>query len=137
VKITTFFLMNAFSVSYSMHESLARDIKQKHLLLRGCTPRHLIKTCKNKGKGKVVVVLLTEHHAMKAYCGSGSIAEPILSTRHEMWSASRPGRFTPWGRSPFTHWIGGWVGPRAGLDMIVKRKIPSPCWDSNPRSSSP
>jgi hypothetical protein len=24
------------------------------------------------------------------------------------------------------------VGPKAGLDMVVKRKIPSPCWDSNP-----
>jgi hypothetical protein len=29
------------------------------------------------------------------------------------------------------------VGPRAGLDAVVKRKIPSPCRDSNPRSSSP
>jgi hypothetical protein len=24
------------------------------------------------------------------------------------------------------------VGPRAGLGAVVKRKIPSPCWDSNP-----
>jgi hypothetical protein len=24
-----------------------------------------------------------------------------------------------------THWLGGWVGPRAGLDAVVKRKIPS------------
>jgi hypothetical protein len=24
------------------------------------------------------------------------------------------------------------VGPRAGLDAVVKRKIPSPCRDSNP-----
>jgi len=29
-------------------------------------------------KGKVVAVLLTEHHAMKAYCGSGGIATRIL-----------------------------------------------------------
>jgi hypothetical protein len=29
------------------------------------------------------------------------------------------------------------VGPRVGLDAVVKRKIPSPCRDSNPRSSSP
>jgi hypothetical protein len=35
------------------------------------------------------------------------------------WSASRPGRFTP----PDTHWIGGWVGPRAGLDDVEKRKL--------------
>jgi hypothetical protein len=53
------------------------------------------------------------------------------------WSALRPGRFTPRERTPDTHWIGGWVGPRAGLDAVVKRKIPSPCRDSKPRSSSP
>jgi hypothetical protein len=29
------------------------------------------------------------------------------------------------------------VGLRAGLDTMAKREIPSPCWDSNPRSSSP
>jgi hypothetical protein len=32
------------------------------------------------------------------------------------WSASRPGRFTPGEREPGTHWIGGWVGPRTGLE---------------------
>jgi hypothetical protein len=40
-------------------------------------------------------------------------------------------------RAPGTHWIGGCLSPRAGLDAVVKRKIPSPCRDSNPRSSSP
>jgi hypothetical protein len=49
------------------------------------------------------------------------------------WSASR-GRFTPRERAPGTHWRGGWVGPRAGLDAVVKRKIPSPRRESNPRS---
>jgi hypothetical protein len=29
------------------------------------------------------------------------------------------------------------VGPRAGLDAVVRRKIPSSCRDSNPRSSNP
>jgi hypothetical protein len=37
-------------------------------------------------------------------------------------------------RAPATHWIGGWVGPRAVLDAVVKRKIPSPHRDSNPRT---
>jgi hypothetical protein len=41
------------------------------------------------------------------------------------WSASRPGRFTPRERAPGTHWIGGRVGPRAVLDAVVKRKIPT------------
>jgi hypothetical protein len=41
------------------------------------------------------------------------------------WSASLPGRFTRRERAPGTHWTGGWVGPRAVLDAMVKRKIPS------------
>jgi hypothetical protein len=36
-------------------------------------------------------------------------------------SASRSGRFIPGERAPGTHWIGGWVGPRAGLDDVEKR----------------
>jgi hypothetical protein len=51
------------------------------------------------------------------------------------WSASRPGRFTPRERTPDTHWIGGWVGTRFLLDTaVVKRKIPSPHRQSNPRT---
>jgi hypothetical protein len=37
------------------------------------------------------------------------------------WSASRSGRFTPRKIAPGTRWIGGWVGPRAVLDAVVKR----------------
>jgi hypothetical protein len=39
------------------------------------------------------------------------------------WSALRFGRFTPGEGAPDTHWIGGWVGPRAGLDDVEKRKF--------------
>jgi hypothetical protein len=39
------------------------------------------------------------------------------------WSASRPGCFAPGERIPDTHWIGRWVGPRAGLDDVEGRKI--------------
>jgi hypothetical protein len=49
------------------------------------------------------------------------------------WPASRSGLFTPMEGVPATHWIGGWVGPRAVLDAVVKRIIPSPRWESNPR----
>jgi len=35
------------------------------------------------------------------------------------WSASSPGRFTPKERDPGTHWIGGWMDLRAGLDAVV------------------
>jgi hypothetical protein len=36
------------------------------------------------------------------------------------WFASRPGRFNPGERAPGTHWIGGWVDPRAGLNDVEK-----------------
>jgi hypothetical protein len=36
-------------------------------------------------------------------------------------------------RAPGTHWIGGWVvGHRAGLHMVLKRKIPSLHHELNP-----
>jgi hypothetical protein len=49
-------------------------------------------------------------------------------------SASRPGRFTPREIAPGTHWIEDWVGPRAVLDMVAKRKIPSLHKELNPRT---
>jgi hypothetical protein len=51
------------------------------------------------------------------------------------WSASRPNRFTPRERVTGIHWTGGWVGSRAVLETVVKRKFPSPRWESNPRAS--
>jgi hypothetical protein len=42
------------------------------------------------------------------------------------WSASRPGRFTPGERAPGSHWIEGWVDPRAGLDNMEKWKLLPP-----------
>jgi hypothetical protein len=59
-----------------------------------------------------IYFILNEHHAIKAYWGSGSIPPG-------------PGRFNPRERTPGSHCIGGWVGPRAGLDTVVKKKISS------------
>jgi hypothetical protein len=44
------------------------------------------------------------------------------------WSASRPGHFTPRERAPGTHWIGGWVDPRAvrGRGGEEKNSQPQP-----------
>jgi hypothetical protein len=38
-------------------------------------------------------------------------------------SASRPGRFTFGERTVGNHRVGGWVGPRAGLDDAEERKF--------------
>jgi hypothetical protein len=40
----------------------------------------------------------------------------------------------PPGKSPGTHWIAGWMGPRAVLNAVVKRKIPSSHRESNRRT---
>jgi hypothetical protein len=52
--------------------------------------------------------------------GSGGAAPTFMTSALDggEWSASRHGRFTPGKRAPDTHCIGGWVGPRAGLDAV-------------------
>jgi hypothetical protein len=50
------------------------------------------------------------------------------------WSTSRSGSFTPG-----THWIGSWVGPRAGAEKWRREKKSHhcPCRKLNPGRSSP
>jgi hypothetical protein len=50
-------------------------------------------------------------------------------------SASRPYRFAPGGTAPGTYWIGGCVGPRAGLDSVEEIEISCCYRESNPDSS--
>jgi hypothetical protein len=63
--------------------------------------------------------------------GSGGVA-PHLGIDGCEWSVSRPVLFTPGKSSPGTHWIGGWVGQRAGLDVVVKRNFPTPAGNRTP-----
>jgi hypothetical protein len=61
-----------------------------------------------------------KHYAMKAY-GSGCIDPSIiidLALVGGEWAASRF-----FGFIPGTHWIGDWVGPSAGLDVLEGRNI--------------
>jgi hypothetical protein len=39
------------------------------------------------------------------------------------------------GKDKGTHWIGGWVDPRAGLDTEAREKITCLCRGSNPDRS--
>jgi hypothetical protein len=57
---------------------------------------------------------------MKAYVGVDVWIHIVLTSAlvGGEWSASRPFRFTTG-----THWIGGWVDPRASLDDVEKKKF--------------
>jgi hypothetical protein len=61
---------------------------------------------------------------MKTYWGVEVKPHAFLTSALDggEWSASCPGRFIPWERAPATNWIGDRVGPRAGLDAMVKRR---------------
>jgi hypothetical protein len=54
---------------------------------------------------------------------SGGIAPPFLTSAlgEGEWSASRLCRFTPGGRASGTRWIGGWMSPRVGPDVVENR----------------
>jgi hypothetical protein len=64
---------------------------------------------------------------------SGGIALPFLTSALDGGerSALSPGRFITREGTPGTHWIGGCVDPRAGLDTVEKRKTSWPCQESN------
>jgi hypothetical protein len=42
------------------------------------------------------------------------------------WLTWRPSRFTSAERTPDTHFIGGYLGSRTGLEAVAKRKNPCP-----------
>jgi hypothetical protein len=48
------------------------------------------------------------------------------------WSASRPCRLTPGETARGTHWIGGWVDPRAGLDDVKRKSLTLPGLELRP-----
>jgi hypothetical protein len=50
--------------------------------------------------------------------GSECIDPRFLTSALGEWSTLPPGE-----RAPGAHWIGGWVGPRTGLDAVEKRKF--------------
>jgi hypothetical protein len=48
------------------------------------------------------------------------------------WSASSTHRFTPMEAAPSTHCKGGWMVPKANLDITEKRKISCPSRETKP-----
>jgi hypothetical protein len=70
---------------------------------------------------------------MKTYGGVEIQLHPFSTSALDggEWSASRPCRFTQDELAPGTHWIGGWLGPRTGLEAMEKKEITWPCQESN------
>jgi hypothetical protein len=62
---------------------------------------------------------------MKAYGGVDVQIQIFLASAivGGEWSASCSSRFNPGEKFPSTNWIGGWLGPKAGLDDMDKRKF--------------
>jgi hypothetical protein len=83
-----------------------------------------------KVKGKTVPV-----HVMKTYRVRRHMEPLILNhSTKQRWVVN----FAPWlfrlrERTSNTHWIRGWMGTRASLDVLEKRKISCPC----PRNQTP
>jgi hypothetical protein len=65
---------------------------------------------------------LKSEYALKAHGRVDAQTSALLGGE---WSASRPGRFTPGEKVPGTHWIGGCVLPRTGLDDAEKILAPT------------
>jgi hypothetical protein len=70
---------------------------------------------------------------MKTYGGVGVSLHTFLTSASDVGelSVSRPGRFTTWQKAHGTHWAGGCINSRVGLDAVDKRKIFCPCRESN------
>jgi hypothetical protein len=85
---------------------------------------------RNKKKKVVPLRSIEVHLGDRRY---SSYSFLTLALEGGEWSASRPGRaFPPGERAPSTHFIGGWVGPRASLDAEARRKFLCPCWGLHP-----
>jgi hypothetical protein len=77
----------------------------------------------------------TKYHDMKTYEAVEVQLHVFLTSALDggEWSTSRPGCFTAGEIDPSSHWIGGWVGPKVGLDRLQKRheSLHCSCWESN------
>jgi hypothetical protein len=101
--------------------------------------RTLVHGVSQKVKVKLSLCFFKLATRYEGVLGSGDIAPHILDlgTKWRWVVSFTPPPLYPQGKGPGTHWIGGWVGSRAVLNAVVKRKIPSQYRGSNDRSSRP
>jgi hypothetical protein len=74
---------------------------------------------------KLSLCLINQASRHEGVSGSGVIALAFLTSAIDgvEWPPSRPCGLTSGERTLGPHWIWGWVGPRAGLDDVEKRRI--------------
>jgi hypothetical protein len=61
-------------------------------------------------------------YAVKEYIGVKFLSFLTLALNGGEWPVLRYGCSIPGKTASDTHWIGGWVSPRGGLDVIDKKK---------------
>jgi hypothetical protein len=66
--------------------------------------------------------------------GNRDIAPPFLTSTIDGGELSppSPGSYIAWERAPGTHFIGGWVDPRASLDDVKRKFLTLPGLDLRP-----
>jgi hypothetical protein len=88
---------------------------------------HFILVYRGKLKCKFVHVINTlnkmhlRHNGVWRY--SSTILDLDTRRRFVVSQPYAPSRFIPREIVPGTHWIGGWLGPGAGLEAVEKRNI--------------
>lgn len=78
-------------------------------------------------------------HAMRAHKEEQKVgsAHSLLCANRGQWLSSRPRPIYSRGKNTWTCWAGSCVRPTATLNVLGKRKIPCPCRELKPGSSSP
>ena len=85
------------------------------------TNKNISFTCKHKGK----VHPRTGQEGPETEQNYRSTLSLTSAIDGDGWLKPWTGRFSP-GQEPDTHFTGGWVGPRAGLDGCGKSRPPTP-----------
>jgi hypothetical protein len=83
-------------------------------------------------------VCLIKYHTMEMYTRVEMCAvprNPNLDTGWRQYSASLSGLFTPPKEQIVPNWIGVWMSPWTGLNVVDYRRISCCCRKSNPNSS--
>lgn len=96
------------------------------------TPAHVIRLNKTKQYSTTAILSETQSYSIEFVPpvrhegGEGSrriVSLSWLALYGVEWLPSSPGRFAPREEIHRTHWIGEWLCPRVGQDLLKKRKI--------------